>query len=71
MPRLRPYSQTAQFPIMYLTTGNYICSSGWDSENKIQLLEMSFLFTYLNCILETNRIKVRVIVYYWRGWSWY
>ena len=70
MPRLRPHGQKGSAPVIYLPAGNWICSSGWDSENKMGRLEMSFLRTYLSHILETNSIKVRAVVCDWRGWPW-
>ena len=70
MPRLRPHGQKGSALVIYLPAGNWICSSGWDSENKIGRLEMSFLRTYLSRILETNSIKVRAVVWDWRGWPW-
>ena len=37
-----PHGQKGSAPAIYLPAGNWICSSGWDSENKIGRLEMSF-----------------------------
>lgn len=68
MPRLRPHGQKGSALVTYLPAGNWICSSGWDSENKIGLLEMSFLSAYLSRIFKTNGIKVRAVVYDGRGW---